>query len=70
MKNKFMFSFLIISYWFYAGPGLDLVLESEQDIVMREIDKIKRRSLESARIINQTHHLVRLIVQVSFTYYF
>ncbi|XP_052746471.1 transient receptor potential cation channel subfamily A member 1 [Bicyclus anynana] len=47
----------------YTAANLDLVLESSDDTIMREVDKLKRRCREMARTLDQTHHLVRLIVQ-------
>ncbi|XP_045784987.1 transient receptor potential cation channel subfamily A member 1 [Maniola jurtina] len=67
-KCKLGFLDLILRKWFCNpftddGAGLDLVLESGDDVIMREIDKIKRRTRETTRTLDQTHHLVRLIVQ-------
>ncbi|XP_069364623.1 transient receptor potential cation channel subfamily A member 1 [Maniola hyperantus] len=67
-KCKLGFLDLILRKWFCNpftddGAGLDLVLETGDDVIMREIDKIKRRTRETTRTLDQTHHLVRLIVQ-------
>nr|XP_034839618.1 transient receptor potential cation channel subfamily A member 1 [Maniola hyperantus] len=73
-KCKLGFLDLILRKWFcnpftddgksvQQGAGLDLVLETGDDVIMREIDKIKRRTRETTRTLDQTHHLVRLIVQ-------
>lgn len=69
-KCKLGFLDSLCRKWFYnpfsddGRSGIDLIMESNDDFMVSEIDKQKRKLRDIGSVLEQQHQLLRLIVQV------
>lgn len=69
-KCKLGFMDSVLRKWFCnpftdeGKAGLDMVLDTNEDFIINEIDKQKRKLREISLALEQQHQLLRLIVQV------
>lgn len=70
-KCKLGFLDSLCRKWFYnpfsddGKSGIDLIMETNDDFMVGEIDKQKRKLRDISTVLEQQHQLLRLIVQVS-----
>lgn len=60
-KREFYISLIFFSF---IKVGIEMVLDSNEDFIVNELDKQKRKLRDISLMMDQQHQLLRLIIQV------
>lgn len=63
-----VFRIKISSIFRYRSANLDMNFESNEELMASELEKQRKKLRDISYTLDQQHHLLRLIIQVSWSY--